>query len=80
MLEIQTLRSKNFGLAMAPNLTRCSGVRIARGYVTNWNLGTASYAMISKSVNLVTFETPRSTRPPLISQAWALFFAAPSET
>ena len=60
-------------LAMAPNLTRCSRVRIARGYVTNWNLGTASYAMISNSVNLVTFETPRSTRPPLISQAWALF-------
>jgi hypothetical protein len=33
--------------------------------VTNWNLGTASYAMISNSVNLVTFETRRSTRPPL---------------
>ena len=42
----------------------------------NWNLGTANYAMISNFVNLVTFETCRSTRPPLISQAWALFCEA----
>jgi hypothetical protein len=50
-------------LAMAPNFTRCSRVRISQCDMTNWNLGTASYAMISNSVNLVTFETPKSTRP-----------------
>ena len=43
-------------LATAPNFTRCSRVRISQCGVTNWNLGTASYAMISNSVNLVTFE------------------------
>ena len=41
-----------YRLAMATNLTRCSRVRIARPCVTNWNLGTASYAMIS---NIVLF-------------------------
>jgi hypothetical protein len=50
-------------LAMAPNFTRCSRARISQCGATNWNLGTASYAMISNSVNLVTFETRKSTRP-----------------
>ena len=46
-------------LAMAPNLTR-SAASESRACATNWNLGIASYAMISNFMNLVTFETCRS--------------------